>query len=203
MDVVDAPEGDESWTDLEVKQCRRCPALVDSRSRIVNGVGVADAELMFVGEAPGVDEDTQGKPFVGRSGGILDEALQTVGLGRADVRISNAVRCRPPENRDPSVDELGQCRSHLDREIGSVDPALVVALGKVPAETLLGRTVAVTKEIGRVETLGIGDRPRDVMICVHPAATLYDRSQRGAFERAIADAAERVSDGAQTGLGDY
>src|SRR6056297_3689385 len=132
----------------DVTACERCPALVESRSRIVNGVGPDDAALLFVGEAPGANEDEQGEPFVGRSGSILDDALRDAGLGRADVRITNCVRCRPPENRDPTADELSNCRGFLEAELQNVAPDVVVTLGKVPSQHLLERSVAVTKEAG-------------------------------------------------------
>ena len=195
--------------ELHVTDCRRCSALVDSRSQIVNGVGPADAELLFVGEAPGQQEDQQGEPFVGRSGDILDEALADAGLLREDVRITNCVRCRPPENRDPTAEELDNCRGYLDREIEAVDPELIVTLGKVPSQHLLERDVAVTTEAGDVVEARIGGAARRVLICVHPAATLYDRSQRETFFEAVAEAArvagvERDPDGGgQSRLGDY
>jgi len=176
--------------DLCVTECTRCPALVDSRSRIVNGVGPEDADLLFVGEGPGANEDEQGEPFVGRSGSVLDDGLRTVGLARADVRITNCVRCRPPENRDPTTEELEHCRGYLEREIDRLDPEVIVTLGKVPSEHLLERSVAVTKEAGSLEEVRIGDTPRRVLLCVHPAATLYDRSQEETFETALQRAAE-------------
>jgi DNA polymerase len=173
----------------DVTACERCPALVDARSRIVNGDGPADAPLLFVGEAPGATEDEQGRPFVGRSGDVLDDALAAAGLVREDVRITNCVRCRPPDNRDPNAAELDRCRDHLDAEVAAVDPALVVALGKVPSEHLLDRSVAVTKEAGSVAEARLGGRTRRILVSVHPAATLYDAGQRETFERAIAEAA--------------
>ncbi len=180
--------------------CERCPALVDSRSRIVNGTGPADADLLFVGEGPGATEDDRGEPFVGRSGSVLDDALRDAGLARADVRITNCVRCRPPENRDPTAEELGNCRDHLRREIELVDPSVVATLGKVPAEHLLGRSVGVTGEAGSVEELRIGGRARRLVICLHPAATLYDRSQAEPFASAVETAAELAGvDGAGGG----
>ena len=216
---------------LSVEGCTRCPALVDSRSRIVDGVGPADADVLFVGEAPGAQEDANGEPFVGRSGSVLDEQLRIVGLDRETVRITNCVRCRPPENRDPTTDELGNCRGYLEAEIARVDPEVIVTLGKVPAEHLLGRTVAVTTEAGTVEEVRLGTVgadvgcgedgddgdaaavedgvPRRVLICLHPAATLYDRSQEDAFAETIATAAELAgvsrTDGAsgQSRLGEF
>src|SRR6056297_1021328 len=162
----------------DVTACERCPALVESRSRIVNGVGPDDAALLFVGEAPGANEDEQGEPFVGRSGSILDDALRDAGLGRSDVRITNCVRCRPPENRDPKSEEISECFPYLQSELELINPDVVVALGKVPASTLLERTVAVTKEAGAIETQTYGNVTTDVVICPHPAATLYNSSYK-------------------------
>ncbi len=190
--------------DCRVTECTRCPALVDSRSRIVNGTGPTDADLLFVGEGPGANEDEQGEPFVGRSGSVLDDALRTAGLDRIDVRITNCVRCRPPENRDPTTEELENCRGYLEREIAAVDPEVVVTLGKVPSEHLLERSVAVTKEAGSLEEVRIDGTPRRVLLCVHPAATLYDRSQEETFEEAVERAAELAgvteSEGGQSRL---
>ncbi|GGN12820.1 uracil-DNA glycosylase [Halarchaeum nitratireducens] len=189
---------------LCVTACRKCPALVDSRSRIVNGVGPDDADVVFVGEGPGANEDEQGEPFVGRSGDVLDDALDTHGLRRRDVRITNCVRCRPPENRDPSAEELANCRAYLDAELEAIDPDVVVALGKVPAQHLLGRDVAVTNEAGTIETVSIGETRLDVLVCVHPAATLYDRSQKDTFEGTIEKVATIVgAEGGQSSLGDF
>lgn len=194
---------------LCVVECTRCPALVGSRSQIVNGVGPEDADLVFLGEAPGQREDEGGEPFVGRSGEVLDEALQEAGLVRDDVRITNSIRCRPPENRDPHMEELANCKGYLASEFDQVDPELVVTLGKVPSQHLLGRSVAITKEAGEVHDARVGERSQRVLLSVHPAATLYDRSQRDTFESAIAHAAELagVDGGAggdgQSRLGDY
>jgi uracil-DNA glycosylase family 4 len=173
---------------LEVTDCEACPDLCESRSRIVNGVGPADADLLFVGEAPGANEDAEGEPFVGRSGDVLTEALRDRGLARRDVRITNCVRCRPPDNRDPRAGELANCRGYLEREVDLVDPELVVTLGKVPAEHLLERSVAVTKEAGTVHDARLGGESRRVLVCVHPAATLYDRSQEDTFADALDEA---------------
>jgi len=191
----------------DVAACERCPALVESRSRIVNGVGPDDAALLFVGEAPGANEDAEGEPFVGRSGTVLDDALRDAGLARADVRITNCVRCRPPENRDPHVEELDNCAGFLEREVEVVDPDLIVTLGKVPGERLLDRSVAVTTEAGSVVDARLGGESQRVLVCLHPAATLYDRSQRESFDAAIAKAADlagvSADDGGQSRLGEY
>ena len=193
-------DGGTPTTDgVDVVSCARCPRLTASRSRIVNGVGPADADLVFVGEAPGANEDEQGEPFVGRSGSVLDDALAEAGLDRGDVRITNCVRCRPPENRDPRSGELDSCRGHLERELAGVDPALVVTLGKVPSEHLLGRSVAVTSEAGDVVDVRLGDQSYRAVISVHPAATLYDGSQRETFVETIARAADVAGIGGDDG----
>ena len=201
---------DGTMEGLDVTACERCPELCASRSRIVNGVGDEDAALLFVGEAPGEQEDREGEPFVGRSGDVLTEALRDRGLARADVRITNSVRCRPPDNRDPHVEERENCRSYLEREIALVDPELIVTLGKVPGEHLLGRSLAVTKEAGTVHDARIGDESRRVLVSVHPAATLYDPNQKETFGNALDEAVALAgldeggeNSGGQSRLGEF
>lgn len=191
-----------------VVACERCPGLVSSRSQIVNGVGPEDADLLIVGEAPGRDEDAAGEPFVGRSGAILTRKLRENGLSRDRVRITNCVRCRPPDNRDPSAEELENCRAYLEREIDLVDPTLIVAVGKVPSEHLIGRQVTVTREAGHVEEVTIGRRRRAILVSPHPAAMLYDRSLETLLDESIATAASIVGGAGgdadpQTGLDDF
>lgn len=179
-------------TDPSVSACTRCPALVESRSRIVNGVGPTDAELVIVGEAPGAKEDEQGEPFVGRSGQLLDEVLRGSGLDRSAARITNCVRCRPPDNRNPHADELEQCREWLHGELLAIDPAVILTVGKVPASHLLGRDVPVTAEAGTIQRIAIEESTYPVVICVHPAAVLYDRSQEERLREAVAVAAAQI-----------
>lgn len=192
---------------LTVQACERCPELVACRRQIVNGVGPEDAELVIVGEAPGADEDRQGEPFVGRSGRILTEKLAGAGLDRETVRITNCVRCRPPDNRDPRRKERDQCRDWLELEIERVDPTVILTVGKVPAETVLERSVAVTSAAGDVVRARIGGRSRPIVICVHPAAMLYDRSQEATLEAAIRVAADELGitppDDDQAKLGEF
>lgn len=193
---------------LDVNSCEHCPALVESRGQIVNGVGPADADLVFVGEGPGETEDQQGEPFVGRSGDVLNEALQDVGVRRDEVRITNCVRCRPPDNRDPSAGELSNCRGYLETEIDRLDPTLIITLGKVPSEHLLDRSVKITAESGDIVDARIAGVSRRVLLSVHPAATLYDRSQRDGFFETIGRASELsgISDdggGGQSRLGEF
>ena len=185
---------------LCVTTCTRCDRLVESRSQIVNGVGPGDADVLIVGEAPGADEDRRGEPFVGRSGKVLDEKLRDVGLERDAVRITNCVRCRPPENRDPVAAELANCRPWLEAEIERVDPDVIVTVGKVPSSHLLERDVAVTKEAGTVVEREIGGAIRRILLSVHPAAMLYDRSQEETLERTMAKAAALA--GVDGGRGD-
>ena len=190
--------------EIDVLECTRCEELCASRSRIVNGVGPTDAELLFVGEAPGRQEDETGEPFVGRSGDVLTEALRDRGLARRDVRITNCVWCRPPENRDPTADERANCRPFLDREIDALAPDVIVTLGKVPSEHLLERSVAVTTEAGSLSDVRIAGETRRVLVCVHPAATLYDPSQRETFESALDEAISLIDGGGdQSRLGEF
>lgn len=190
--------------EIDVLECTRCKELCASRSRIVNGTGPTDAELLFVGEAPGRQEDETGEPFVGRSGDVLTGALRDRGFARRDVRITNCVRCRPPENRDPTADERANCRRFLDREIDAVAPDVIVTLGKVPSEHLLERSVSVTTEAGSLSDVRIAGETRRVLVCVHPAATLYDPSQRETFESALDEAVSLVGDGGdQSRLGEF
>lgn len=190
-----------------VVDCERCPALVESRSQIVNGVGPHDADLLLLGEAPGATEDEEGEPFVGRSGDVLDDALRDAGLARADVRISNCVRCRPPENRDPTTEELDNCAGYLERELELVDPEVVLTLGKVPGEHLLDRSLSVTRQAGETFDVRFGDRRQRVVVGLHPAATLYDASQQDRFVAVVADAVSLAgladADGGQSRLGEY
>lgn len=209
MVPADTPETMDNVDGLTVTRCKRCPELVESRSRIVNGTGRSDADLLFVGEGPGTQEDAQGAPFVGRSGSVLDEALRERGLARETVRISNCIRCRPPDNRDPTEKELANCREYLDHEIEQVDPELLVTLGKVATEHLLDQDVAVTREAGSVYEHHIAGRSRRVLVCVHPAATLYDSSQEETFARALDEAVAIAGgrpngrQGGQSRLGEY
>ena len=199
-------ESSGTMTDLAVTDCTRCPALAAERSQIVNGVGPADADLVIVGEAPGANEDTRGEPFVGRSGQLLTDALSDRGIDRAAVRITNCVRCRPPDNRNPRKEEREACTGWLTQELTAIEPTLVMAVGKVPASQLLDRDVAVTKEAGTIESVSFGETTLPVLISPHPAAVLYDRSNEERLDRAISIAAQRLgipSTDDQASLGEF
>ncbi len=157
----------------ELGDCQRCK-LAGRRANIVFGVGNPDARLMFIGEAPGADEDRQGEPFVGKAGQLLTKMIGAMGLSRDDVYIANVVKCRPPGNRDPEPDEVAMCRPFLDRQIAAIEPEVIVTLGRVAPMTLFDRSVAITRERGRwVEYQGV-----PVMLTFHPAYLLRTPSAK-------------------------
>ena len=129
--------------------CTRCKLHGLGRRQIVFGVGNPDADLMFVGEAPGADEDIQGEPFVGRAGQLLTKIIEAIGLRREDVYIANVIKCRPPGNRNPEPDEVEECEAFLFRQIDTIGPKVIVALGKFAAQSLLRTTDPITRLRGR------------------------------------------------------
>ncbi len=148
--------------------CTRCP-LATGRTQVVFGTGDPDADLMFVGEAPGRDEDLQGVPFVGRSGRLLDRLLaEEVGIGREAVYIANVVKCRPPENRDPKPDEIAACRPYLEQQMALIAPKVVVTLGNFATRLLLDTDQGITRVRGRAYPLG----STQLVPTFHPAAAL-------------------------------
>jgi uracil-DNA glycosylase len=152
----------------EIGDCTRCKLHRLGRSQVVFGVGNPEADLMFVGEAPGHDEDVQGIPFVGRAGQLLTKIIEAIGLKRDDVYIANVIKCRPPENRNPEPDEVATCQPFLFRQIESIAPKVVVALGSFAAKTLLSTEAPISRLRGRVYDLK-GAR----LVCTfHPAYLL-------------------------------
>jgi len=129
--------------------CSRCKLHTLGRTQVVFGVGNPSADLMFVGEAPGADEDIQGEPFVGRAGQLLTKIIEAIGLRREDVYIANVIKCRPPGNRNPEPDEVEQCEPFLFRQIDTVKPKVIVALGKFAAQCLLRTNAPITRIRGR------------------------------------------------------
>ena len=134
----------------DIGDCTRCKLHRLGRTQIVFGVGNPSAELMFVGEAPGADEDIQGEPFVGRAGQLLTKMIEAMGFRREDVYIANVIKCRPPENRNPEPDEIEQCEPFLFQQIASIRPKVIVALGAFAARTLLHTQAPISKLRGRV-----------------------------------------------------
>jgi uracil-DNA glycosylase len=156
----------------QVAACTRCPELVATRSQTVFGVGQAGAELCFIGEAPGVDEDAQGEPFVGAAGQLLNRILAACQLKREEVYICNVIKCRPPGNRTPLASEAANCRGYLERQIELVRPKFICALGGSAAQSLLGTTTSLGKLRGRFHDY----RGIPVLCTYHPAYLLPHRS---------------------------
>ena len=151
----------------ELGECTRC-GLSRSRTKLVFGVGDPGADLMFVGEGPGRDEDLKGEPFVGRAGQLLDKMIASIGMQRADVYIANVVKCRPPGNRNPGADEIETCRPFLAAQIDAIAPRVIVTLGKFAASVLLGEEIAITRCRGQLRDY----RGIPLMPTFHPAYLL-------------------------------
>jgi uracil-DNA glycosylase len=134
----------------DIGDCTRCKLATLGRRQVVFGVGNPDADLMFVGEAPGADEDMQGEPFVGRAGQLLTKMIQAMGFAREEVYIANVVKCRPPENRNPEPDEIERCEPFLFQQIESIQPKVIIALGAFAAKTLLRTQEPISRLRGRV-----------------------------------------------------
>jgi uracil-DNA glycosylase family 4 len=156
--------------------CTRCPQLAATRTQVVFGSGNADADLMFVGEAPGAKEDERGLPFVGAAGKLLDELLGEVGLQREDVFIANVLKCRPPGNRDPAPVEIENCQEYLLRQVELIRPKVICTLGNFSTKLLRGDPTGITRVHGRPEVKLIGRRAVRLYPIHHPAAALYTRS---------------------------
>lgn len=188
--------GDLEALAAEIGDCHRC-ALGDTRTRLVLGVGDPHARLMFVGEAPGRNEDLKGEPFVGAAGQLLDELLASIGLTRAQVYIANVLKCRPPGNRDPQAAEIETCTPFLAAQIEIVAPDVIATLGNFATRYMLRTDAGITQLRGRLfEVEG-----RKVVPVYHPAAALYDRTKQDVLAddfkrlRAVLD---RFTDGVYT-----
>jgi DNA polymerase len=157
----------------QVNECRKC-SLGSLRTNTVPGEGNPNARIMFVGEAPGADEDAQGRPFVGRAGQLLDKIIEACGLKRSDVYIGNILKCRPPENRDPRAEEIISCLPYLQRQIEIIEPTIIVALGAHAARTLLNTTKSIGQLRGQFHEYytGIGRPPIKLMATYHTAYLL-------------------------------
>ena len=156
----------------EVAGCTRC-ALAGGRTQVVFGSGAPNADLMFVGEAPGFHEDKQGVPFVGAAGKLLDQLLTGIGLTRADVYVANVIKCRPPGNRDPLPEEIEACEAHLWRQIELIQPRVVATLGNFATKLLSGRPSGITRVHGQEQETTLGGRHVLLYPLYHPAAALY------------------------------
>lgn len=169
-----------AWEELK-KECLACEAcdLCTTRTQVVFGVGNPEAEVLFIGEAPGKNEDEQGEPFVGRGGKLLDEMLAMIGLQRENIYITNSVKCRPPENRDPLNTEKDACRGYLRRQVKLMRPKIIVCLGRISAMEFIREDFKISQEHGR-----FFDKNGTLMMALyHPAALLRDpRKKPETFE---------------------
>ncbi len=165
----------DTWEALEKEclSCREC-SLCEARKNVVFGVGSRDAEVLFIGEGPGANEDEQGEPFVGRAGKLLDDMMAIIGLKRENVYIANIVKCRPPENRDPLGVEQDACIGYLRRQTALLRPKLIVCLGRIAAAKIIREDYKITREHGQwVEKNGV-----QMTAFYHPAALLRDPRKR-------------------------
>ena len=165
----------ETWEELEesIKGCNKCK-LCKTRQNIVFGVGNKNADIMFIGEGPGADEDRFGEPFVGRAGKLMNMAFQAIGLKIDEVYIANIVKCRPPANRNPEEDEAFACLNYLRNQVMLVKPKIIVLLGSVALKNILGKEYGITASRGKwVEKKGIRYMPT-----WHPAALLRDETKK-------------------------
>lgn len=167
---MDEPDKREKLKELYIRtrDCQMC-GLCKSRTKFVFGSGSAYAEVMFVGEAPGKNEDLQGLPFVGQAGKLLDELLGLIGFDRSEVFIANVLKCRPPGNRDPQIEEIDICKDHLMEQIKIIDPKVICTLGKFSTQLLLNTDKGITGLRGKVFRIG----GHVIMPINHPAAALY------------------------------
>lgn len=161
-----------------VATCEKCE-LCKTRTHVVPGVGNPDAKVMFIGEAPGKNEDLQGEPFVGAAGKLLNELLAGIGLKREEIYIANILKCRPPSNRDPRPEEIEACTPWLREQVKAVHPTVLVTLGNFSTKFILQTTTGITRLRGQVHVTG----PFRVIPTFHPAAAIYDRSKVGSLEQ--------------------
>jgi uracil-DNA glycosylase len=173
MPLMTAEERREELVKLykEVQVCERCP-LHETRTRSVFGAGDADAEVMFVGEAPGAEEDRQGLPFVGRAGQLLNQLLEGIGLSREEVFIANVLKSRPPGNRDPQPLEIEACRPYLYEQVRLIEPRVVCTLGNFATKLLSGNPAGITRVRGTPQVHELGGRTVFLLPLFHPAAAL-------------------------------
>lgn len=179
----------DNWEQLEEdsKKCKKC-RLCQTRNNVVFGAGYKHADLMFIGEGPGADEDIQGEPFVGKAGKLMNMAFEVVGLKRDEVYIANIVKCRPPSNRNPEEDEAMSCLNYLRNQVILVKPKIIVLLGSIALKNILGKEYGITASRGKwVEKKGILYMPT-----WHPAALLRDESKKIDFIKDLKEVMEKM-----------
>ena len=168
-----------------LRGCTRCP-LSEGRTTVVVGAGDPDADLLFVGEAPGANEDRTGLPFVGQAGKLLDELLGGIGMTREQVFIANVLKCRPPGNRDPRPDEIDSCRGYLEEQVALIRPRVVCTLGNFATKLLSGRPDGISKVHGQPLPIEFAGVPVTLYPVYHPAAALYTRAMLGSLQEDFA-----------------
>ena len=181
----------KTWEELEksIVNCQKCK-LCKTRQNIVFGVGNKNAQIMFIGEGPGADEDRLGEPFVGRAGKLMNMAFEAIGLKREDVYIANIVKCRPPANRNPEDDEAFACLNYLLNQVILVKPKIIVLLGSVALKNILGKEYGITASRGKwVEKKGIYYMPT-----WHPAALLRDETKKIDFIKDLKLVMDRIAE---------
>jgi len=181
----------ETWDELEesIKDCNKCK-LCSARNNIVFGVGNKNANIMFIGEGPGADEDIQGEPFVGKAGRLMDKAFEALEIERQEVYIANIVKCRPPQNRNPEQDEAKVCMDYLRNQVILVKPKVIVLLGSIALKNILGEEYGITNSRGKwIEKKGIWYMPT-----FHPAALLRDDSKKIDFWRDLKLIKEKIKE---------
>lgn len=180
-----------NWEKLEevVKQCRKC-RLCETRKNVVLGVGNREANIMFIGEGPGADEDAQGEPFVGKAGKLMNMAFDMLGIKREEIYIANIVKCRPPNNRNPQDDEAENCLDYLRNQVILVKPKIIVLLGSVALKNVLGKEYGITASRGKwLERKGILYMPT-----WHPAALLRDENKKIDFIKDLKQVIKRYNE---------
>ena len=181
----------ENWEELEkqVKDCNKCK-LCTGRNNIVFGIGNKNADIMFIGEGPGAEEDIQGEPFVGKAGQLMNKAFEALEIKREEVYIANIVKCRPPQNRNPEADEAKACMDYLRNQVILIKPKIIVLLGSVALKNILGEEYGITNSRGKwIERKGIWYMPT-----FHPAALLRDESKKLDFWRDLKLVKEKLKE---------
>lgn len=180
----------DNWEQLEssIVNCKRCK-LCQNRTNIVFGIGNKNADIMFVGEGPGADEDRQGLPFVGKAGQLMNKAFEGLGIDRGEVYIANIVKCRPPSNRVPENDEAEACLNYLRNQVILIKPKIIVLLGSTALKNILGKDYGITSSRGKwIERKGILYMPT-----WHPAALLRDETKKIEFWKDLKQVVEKYT----------
>ena len=181
----------KNWEELEesIKDCKKCK-LCNGRKNIVFGAGNKNADIIFIGEGPGGDEDIQGVPFIGKAGQLMNKAFEALGIEREDVYIGNIVKCRPPQNRNPEPNEAKVCMDYLRNQVLLINPKIIVLLGNIALKNILGEEYSITNSRGKwVEKKGIWYMPT-----FHPAALLRDESKKIDFWRDLKLVKEKLNE---------